>query len=143
MTTVERSIDVAASPADVWAVLSDFGAIGGWAPNVDHSSLMSEQSEGVGTVRRIQTGRTTLVERVVEWDPPSTLGYSLEGLPPVVRSASTTWQVDGSGSGTRVSLLTRVDAGPRPPQKLIARIVSRKMAQASDQMLAGLKETLS
>jgi hypothetical protein len=135
---VVRTADVPAAPADVWAVLSDFGAISAWAANVDHSCLMSDQTEGVGTARRIQTGRTTLVERVLAWQPPSTLSYAFEGLPPVVSSATNTWHVYAIEDGSRVSLTTRVDAGPRPPQKLIAKAVGRKMAQASDEMLAGL-----
>ena len=138
MIEVVRSTDVAASPDDVWAVLSDFGAIGAWADNVDHSCLLSEQTGGVGTARRIQTGRTTLVERVVAWEPPSTLSYVLEGLPPVVQSAVNTWHVYGAEDGSRVSLTSRVDAGPRPPQKVVAKVVGRKLAQASDVMLAGL-----
>jgi hypothetical protein len=137
---VVRTADVAAAPPDVWAVLSDFGAISAWAANVDHSCLMSEQAEGVGTSRRIQTGRTTIVERVVAWEPPSTLSYAMEGLPPVVQSATNTWHVYGTETGSRVSLTSRVDAGPRPPQKLIAKAVGRKLAQASDLMLAGLSE---
>lgn len=138
MIEVVRTADVAAAPAQVWAVLSDFGAISGWADNVDHSCLLSDQTQGVGTARRIQTGRTTLVERVDVWEPPSTLSYGLEGLPPVVQSAHNTWHVYGIDGGSRVSLTTRVDAGARPPQRLVAKAVGSKMAQASDVMLAGL-----
>lgn len=138
MIEVIRSIDVDATPAEVWAALADFGGISAWADNVDHSCLMSDQTEGPGTVRRIQSGRTTLIERVTVWDPPSTLAYAFEGLPPVVQAATNTWHVYAVDSGARVSLTSRVDAGPRPPQQLVARAVGRKLAQASDQMFAGL-----
>jgi hypothetical protein len=140
MIEIVRTADVAAAPADVWRVLSDFGAISAWAANVDHSCLMSEQAEGVGVARRVQTGRTTLVERVLAWEPPATLSYEIEGLPSVVTSVTNTWHVHGTEGGSRVSLISRVDAGPRPPQKLIAKAVGRKLAQASDLMLAGLSE---
>ena len=143
MSEVVRTAEVAAPPDAVWKVLADFGAISAWAPNADHSCLMGEQTEGVGTVRRIQAGRTTLLETVETWDPPTTLSYSLAGLPPVVRSASNTWQIAEAPGGSRVTLTSRVDAGPRPPQKLIARIVGRVLARASDQMLAALKERVT
>ncbi|MDG2112018.1 MAG: SRPBCC family protein, partial [Actinomycetota bacterium] len=105
--------------------------------------LLSNQHEGVGASRRIQTGTTTLVERVVVWESPTTLSYDIEGLPPVVRSATNTWSVAASDGGTRVELTSSVDAGPRPPQKAIAKLVARKMGQASDLMLAGLAGRLS
>ena len=143
MIEVGRACDVGASPSAVWAVLADFAAISSWAANVDHSCLMSDQTEGVGMVRRIQTGRTTLRERVLTWGPPTSLSYALEGLPPVVRSATNTWTVEATPSGSRVSLTSRVDAGPRPPQQLVAKVVGHKLGQASDQLIAGLKAKVS
>jgi carbon monoxide dehydrogenase subunit G len=143
MTTVERTGSIPAPPSEVWAVLADFAAIGTWAPNVDHSCLLTDQEAGVGTARRIQTGRTTLVETVVTWSAPATdepgvLSYSLTGLPKVVRSVTNTWQLTRDAAGTAVTLTSTVDAGPRPPQKVIARVVGRKLASASDEMIAGL-----
>jgi Polyketide cyclase / dehydrase and lipid transport len=143
MTIAARSGSIAARPHEVWAVLADFGAISSWAPNVDHSCLLTEQDAGVGTARRIQTGRTTLVETVAVWTPPTTdspgvLSYSLAGLPRVIRSVTNTWQLTLRGGATVVTLTSAVDAGPRPPQKGIARIVGRRLASASDEMIAGL-----
>lgn len=51
-----------APPARVWQVLAHFGAISAWAPNVDHSCLLTHQAGGVGAIRRIQTRRTTVGE---------------------------------------------------------------------------------
>lgn len=143
MTIVSRRGSIAAPPHDVWAVLADFGAINSWAPNVDHSCLLAEQRSGVGTRRRIQAGRTTLVETVTEWTPPvddapGAMAYTLEGLPKVVHSVTNRWQLTPTGSGTAVMLTSTVDAGSRLPQKAIAWVVARKLASASDEMIAGL-----
>jgi len=138
-TTSTLAIPVAA--ADVWDALADFGEIVRWAPNVDHSCLLSAQTSGVGTVRRIQAGRRTLVERVVEWRPGERLGYDIEGLP-VVRSLRSTWHLDERGARTVVSLTTAVDAGSGPPQKLAAKALSRQLSKVSNQMLGGLDEHL-
>lgn len=143
MSETVRTAVVTADADAVWAVLGDFGAISKWAPNVDHSCLMSEQTDGVGTVRRVQVGRSSLVERVVEWTPGLALAYSIEGLPPVIRTVVNTWSLMAMGSGTRVSLTSRVNAGPRPPQQLIARIAAQRLARASETMLAGLKSHLA
>ena len=138
MATVERTAAVTASPADVWAVLADFGDISQWAGNVDHSCLLSDQTEGVGMTRRIQTDRSTVVETVVTWEPGSMLSYRIGGLPPVIRSVTNTWLLVDSHDTTTVSLTTEIDAGPRPPQQLIAKAVGKRLASASEQMLDGL-----
>ncbi|MEO6629298.1 MAG: SRPBCC family protein [Aquihabitans sp.] len=143
MTEVFRTRNIAGTPAEVWEVLSDFGAISKWAPNVDHSSLQQQPGgpdlASLGLVRRIQTGRRTLLERVVRWDEPRALAYEIEGLPKVVRSLRNEWTlvVDGD-TGTTATLATRLDCGPRPPQQLGARILGRRLAKESDQLLLGL-----
>lgn len=144
MATVVKSTSVLASPDEVWAVLSDFAAISEWASNVDHSCLLSDQTEGVGTVRRIQTGRTTVVETVTRWEPGVALSYALTGLPTVIRSLTNTWTLeplsDAITTSTTVALTTEIDAGSRPPQKGIAKAIGRKLGQASDEMLVGIAE---
>ena len=135
---VTRGTTVDASPDEVWAVLADFDRISHWAADVDHSSYLSDQTEGVGTVRRVQVGRTVLVERVTEWDPPRFLAYDLEGLPPVVGGATNRWALRADGSGTAVLLTSTVDPGVNPPGRLVAPLLARRLAKASDGMLAGL-----
>lgn len=145
MTVVEvvRTGDVEAGIDEVWAVLADFGAIGRWASGVDHSCLMSDRTAGVGTSRRIQVGRVALVERVVEWGPPSALAYAIEGLPPVLRSVVNRWTIEGGDDRARVTLTSMIDAGPRPPQRLVATAAGRRLGTASEQMLEGLDRYLS
>jgi carbon monoxide dehydrogenase subunit G len=142
VATVERTADLRHPPHAVWAVLADFGEISGWAPNVDHSCLMSEQTSGVGASRRIQTGRTTLVETVTEWEPGSRLSYAISGLPVVIRSVTNTWHLEPAGEATKVQLTSEIDTGPRPPQQLVARVVARVLGSASDKMLGGLARYL-
>ena len=140
MTTVERTGLIGAPIDAVWAELSDFAAISSWAPNVDHSCLMTEQSEGVGTVRRIQTDRSTILETVENWEPGVTLTYRITGLPPVIKSVANTWRLGASGDSTMVRLTTDIDTGPKPPQQMIAKVVGRRLAAASEQMIAGLTD---
>jgi hypothetical protein len=133
-----------ARPVDeVWAVLADFGAIGRWAPRVDHSCVLRAPYTGIGATRRVQVGRTTLLERVTVWDESERLAYELEGLPPVVRRAVNEWRLVADGpDATDVTLTSRVDCGTRPPQQAVARIVAARLARESDGMLAGLERHL-
>ncbi len=142
MATVERTGLIEGSAEEVWAVLGDFAAISRWAPNVDHSSLMTEQIEGVGSVRRIQTGGVTVVETVETWEPGVELSYGITGLPPVIKKVTNTWRLGTSGNQTLVRLTTEIDTGPRPPQQVIAKAVGRKLGEASDQMIVGLARHL-
>ncbi len=140
MTTVERTALIEAAPQAIWKVLADFASISAWAPNVDHSCLLTEQEEGVGTTRRIQVGRTTLTETVRSWETGSSLSYTICGLPPIIGSVVNTWRLEPHGDGTHATLTTDIDAGVRPPRQLLARVVGRKLAAASDEMLGGLTE---
>ena len=143
MTTVERRATIGASSDAVWSTLADFHGISRWAPNVDHSCSMTETPLGIGAVRRVQTGRTTLLETIDGWQPGSTLSYEITGLPPVIRSVVTSWTLEARDAGlgrTDVTVRTDVDAGPRPPHRLIAKVVARKFGAAADEMLAGLAD---
>ncbi len=138
MAVVERTATIDATPNDLWAILADFASISHWAPNVDHSCIMTDQSQDVGAVRRIQTGGATVLETVTSWDPSKQLTYTITGLPPVIKQVTNTWRLMPTGSQTRVTLTSDIDAGPRPPQQMVAKMAGRKLGQASDQMLAGL-----
>lgn len=133
----------AASPVEAaWAVLAAFDRIADWAPRVDHSSHLRGPATGVGATRRVQVGRTVLVEEVVAWEPEHRLAYRIEGLPPRLGRLTTTWSLDPTAGGTRVTVSTTVDAGPRPPQQVAARIAARVIGRANRGLLAGLVERL-
>ena len=142
MTTITKTALIDASREEVWAVLSDFASISTWTGFVDHSSLLTEQTEGVGMKRRIQMDRTTVVETVTGWEPGVTFSYAITGLPPIIKSVTNTWRLGGSGTSTMVWITTEVDTGPRPPQQAIARGVARRLAKSSDDMLHGLNAYL-
>jgi uncharacterized protein YndB with AHSA1/START domain len=149
MITVERTRTMAAHQARVWEVLADFDRLAVWADNADHTCWLDDadaDGEMVGRARRVQAGRVVLVETITVWEPPSRLAYDLGGLPSVVRAAINEWRLEvcpTDADSTVVTLATHVDCGPRPPQRLVARIVARRLAGASDVMLDGLAAHLA
>jgi hypothetical protein len=144
MITVARTRAVPTHLTLVWDVLADFDQLAVWADNADHTSWLDEPTgdgEMIGRARRVQAGRVVLVETITVWEPPARLAYDLGGLPPVVRTAVNEWRLavdPGDADSTIVTLATHVDCGPRPPQRLVARIAARRLAGASDVMLEGL-----
>jgi len=138
VTTVECSVDIPADPDDVWAVLADFGDLARWTRPVQHCWLVSDQTEGLGAVRRVQVARMAMIEEIVTWDPERALGYTITGLPPIVRHATNTWTLVPSAGGTRVTLTSEIDTGSRPPLSLVARAIAKRLAVASELMVADL-----
>ncbi|HEX3705950.1 MAG TPA: SRPBCC family protein [Mycobacteriales bacterium] len=137
----KKSKKIAASPAKVWAVLADFPAIVTWAPNVDHSTPATEARGGIGAVRRVQVGRITLMETIVDWRPNQLLSYTVEGLPPVAGSIVTTWDLaeqSGDAKATKVTVTTVVAPRPNPVGRFVARALSRQLGRAAKQMLDGV-----
>jgi uncharacterized protein YndB with AHSA1/START domain len=139
---IERRRTIAASPEAIWDVLADFGAISAWAANIDHSCILVHGAGPVGTTRRIQVGRDTLVERIVECDPPRALAYEIEGLPRRLRAVTNRWTLRPSGVSSVVTLTSTVEIGSRPSQQLAERALCRVLARQSDAMLAGLAKRM-
>ncbi len=148
MASIRRSRTIAAKPQAIWEVLADFGSLGSWAKNVDHSCLLEQGSGGgaIGTARRVQVGRNTVVERITEFDPPHLLGYDVEGLPRQLRRVHNCWQLAQSGDAARplttVSLTSTVEIGSNPLQHLAERAACRLIVKESEALLAGLAKRM-
>jgi carbon monoxide dehydrogenase subunit G len=140
---IDRSRTVAADPKEVWDVLADFGSISSWADNIDHSCILNHGSEPIGTTRRVQIGRNTLVEQITEFEPTRVLAYDVEGLPKRLRRFNNRWSLQPADDGeTIVTLTSTVEIGSGPLRKLAERVVCRVQVRESDVMLAGLANRL-
>jgi Polyketide cyclase / dehydrase and lipid transport len=132
------------APQAIWDVLADFGALSSWADGADHSCVLNRGPDGapLGTTRRVQVGRNTVVERITDFDAPTTLAYNIEGLPKRLRKAVNRWTLSPAGDSTLVTLTSTVEVGSGPPARLAERVMLRFMAKQSDTMLAGLARRL-
>jgi uncharacterized protein YndB with AHSA1/START domain len=135
---IKRTRLIAAKKSKVWATLADFPAIVAWAANVDHSVAATEAHSGIGAVRRVQAGRVTLLETIVDWQPENLLSYTLDGLPPIAGSVLTTWQLEEQGDSTCVTITTVIHNRPNPLSRIVGRALGRQLTKASQQMLSGL-----
>ncbi|ULE33994.1 SRPBCC family protein [Mycobacterium sp. IDR2000157661] len=143
MAAIDRTRKIAATAAQIWDILADFGALSGWVDGVDHSCILTGDPATVGTTRRVQVGRNVLVERISEFDPQVALGYDIEGLPKLLGKVGNRWSLaPTSGDRTLVTITSTVDVGPRLDQQLAERVACRVLARQSDGMLAGLADRL-
>lgn len=104
MADTHRTRTIAARAQEIWDVLADFGSLSSWAPNADHSCILSSGPDGgpVGTARRVQVKRDVLVERITEFDPPLALAYDIEGLPSRLRRVTNRWTLAASAGNSTV-----------------------------------------
>ena len=143
MTQIQRSRTIAAAPQEIWDVLADFGALSSWVDRVDHSCILVHGADGpIGTARRVQMGRQTLVETIVDHDPLRTIAYDIDGLPKRLGRVNNRWTLRGSGNPTVVTLTSTVEIGSGRMQKLAERVMCRLMTRESDGLLAGLATRL-
>ncbi|MDG5481343.1 SRPBCC family protein [Mycolicibacterium gadium] len=143
MARIDRSRTIAAAPQDVWDLLANFGALSTWVDRVDHSCILVHGADGpIGTTRRVQLGRQTLVERIVEFDPPHALAYDIEGLPKQLERVNNRWTLRPSGQSTVVTLTSTVEIGSGRIRELAERAMCRLMTRESDGMLDGLAKRL-
>lgn len=124
-------------------MLADFGALSTWVDRVDHSCILVHGADGhIGTARRVQMGRQTIVERIVDYDPPQTLAYDIDGLPKMLHWVNNRWTLRPSGDATVVTLTSTVEIGSGRIRELAERVMCRLMTRESDGLLAGLAKRL-
>ena len=87
-------------------------------------------------------GRQTLVERIVDWDPPRALAYDIDGLPQRLRRVNNRWTLRPSGDSTVVTVTSTVEIGSGRIEQLAERVMCRLMTRESDGLLAGLAKRL-
>jgi len=138
MPSISKKIDIASSVAEAWEVLASFESISDWADNVSHSCLLSNQLEGVGTCRRIQTGNSSVTEHVTRWEDLRYLSYEIRGLPPVFKQVLNTWSLKPSEIGVQLSLTIEI-VPIRRPATAIAGLACLAFGRVNTGMLKDLK----
>jgi mxaD protein len=118
MATGQAAIDIKGSPDEVWAVVGDFGGIGGWMPGMDSCKVVGED-------RILETLGMTITERLVSKDDGGrALTYAIvDGAP--VESHQAVITVSPSGDASRVTW--DVEAMPDEMADLMATIYQQAL----------------
>jgi mxaD protein len=118
MATGQAAIDIKGSPDEVWAVVGDFGGIGGWMPGMDSCKVVGED-------RILETMGMTITERLVSKDDGGrALTYAIvDGAP--VESHHAVITVSPSGATSRVTW--DVEAKPDEMADLMATIYQQAL----------------
>lgn len=118
MGTGRAEIDVNGSPDKVWALVGDFGGIGGWMPGIDSCRVEGDD-------RILETMGMTITERLVSKDDAGrSLTYSIaDGAP--VESHEAVITVAPSGDGSLVTWV--VEATPDEMADLMATVYQQAL----------------
>jgi carbon monoxide dehydrogenase subunit G len=118
MGTGTAEIDIDGSADEVWAVVGDFGGIGGWMPGIDSCRMEGED-------RILETMGMTITERLVRRDDAGrALTYSIVGGAPV-ESHEAVVTVVPAGDGSHVTWV--VDAKPDEMADLMTTVYQQSL----------------
>ncbi len=128
---------ISKAPADiVWALLADANAYCNWGPwSGSGYEGQSDPPSGVGTIRWMRYGRTTTIEKVLEFENPRRMTYSVEsGIPVRNYVGEVTLTATGQG-GTHIHWNADWD------RTFSGRIVHRKLRSLYPEIVASLIST--
>lgn len=98
--SVSRSVDLPASPREVWSVIGDFQTLDGWHPVVARSR---PEKAGEFEYRHLTTeDGAELTEQLLDKSPHS-YRYRINSGPLPVEHYEATLEVDAQGEGSRVT----------------------------------------
>ncbi|MCI0543125.1 MAG: SRPBCC family protein [Actinobacteria bacterium] len=97
MPSFLHTIDIDATPEQVWAVLGDIGAVDRWIPGVTSVAV-----DGMTRVCTFEDGHTQ-DERILEYSPDTrSYRYHIEGAPLPVTDNTGRFSIDANGGQSRV-----------------------------------------
>jgi carbon monoxide dehydrogenase subunit G len=138
---LQRSVETTASPATVFAYLSDFTTTNEWDPGTVHTERVSGDG-GVGTTYKNTSsfmGRETeLTYEVVRHQPDSLFALRGENSSVV---ANDSMQIAPLGEGSRVTYTA--DFEFKGIGKLVAPLLRPALKKLGDEAEAGLREALA
>lgn len=142
LVRAEGTATVAATPAEIWAVLVDCERWPRWFFGVRSCEATSDPAGGVGSTRRVQlTGGARFEERFIAWEPGALWAFTAESMaPPVFRSLVERVTITEVAPG-RTSVTYRVAFDPvgwlRPTAPILRaglrRTLTRAMGRLGDE----------
>jgi len=146
MPKLEQEIVAGVSTQAVWKVLEQFGNVDQWAPGMSSSSLLGEQSSGVGT-RRVMRHRWgfRIEEEVTRWSNGWGMSFVLTKAPFPMQNVHETWDIEQQNGATRIVTTVTYEMGVGVlgsllDQLLVRFVVEREMRRGLKSLIAFIGE---
>jgi carbon monoxide dehydrogenase subunit G len=141
MARYKATFDTPHSPDEVFAYLSDFANAQEWDPGTVESERLGGGPLGEGTEFRLLASflarKTTLIYRIVEYDPPTAVTFRGENASAVSLDRITFEPSDG---GTRVTY--DADLTLKGWLRVADPLLALAFKRVGDQALAGMRKTI-
>ena len=103
-TTIHNSIEIEASPQQVWDVLTDLDGLAAYDPIVKTSTVIGDERQGIGAMRKCTVNpRNWYKEKITLWEPHQRLEFSIVECNLPMHSLTHTYTIDTTPTGTRVA----------------------------------------
>ncbi|QBJ95810.1 SRPBCC family protein [Rhodococcus sp. ABRD24] len=138
--TLEASIDIAATPQDVWAIVSDLKRMGEWSPQCRKMRVSGEVREGTKTFNINRKGLLVwpTTSKVIRFEPNKAIAFR-------IAENRTVWSytLEATETGTRVIERREAPTGTSQlSQFLIKHVLGGAEAFEAD-MIVGMHATLA
>lgn len=138
--TLEASIEIAATPQDVWTIVSDLKRMGEWSPQCRKMRVSGEVREGTRTVNLNRKGLLVwpTTSKVVRFEPNKAIAFRINE-----NHTIWTYTLEPTATGTRVVERREAPTGTtRVSQFLIKTVLGGSDAFEAD-MVEGMNATLA
>ena len=137
--TLEATIDIAATPDKVWAVVSDLGRMPEFSPTTLKMIPLGTPRAGTWTVNFNKVGRKyyPTTSRIVRYEPDQAFAFRMN-------ENGTVWSytLEPTAAGTRVTERRDVPNGVRKPVRLMIDALLGGEQKFEADLVAGMNETL-
>jgi uncharacterized protein YndB with AHSA1/START domain len=134
---VERTVDIAASPAVVWRFIADHVAWPTWFTAIDNVEVLGSPT-GVGGGRRVTVKKLALVEEFTAWDENEHFAFAvITSKIPILDTMAESVRIEPTGAGCRVNYRQGLQAKRGMGKAL--ELMWKPAAKGLDEALANLK----
>ncbi|MCH9815522.1 MAG: SRPBCC family protein [Actinomycetia bacterium] len=142
MGSFSESVLISAPQEQVWAALSEIGAIADWNPGVRESHLIGDQAEGLGAARYCDLGgKNYLHESVVEYQEGEALTMRVDETNLPFKSVDIRFTLRSVAAETEVTVSPAYTLKYGPMGTILDRLAVRKQyARGMVSLLQGLKK---
>ncbi len=125
MTTIETSIDIAAKPGEVWAVLTEFDRYGTWNPFI--TKVSGEPKLGATVTVHVGFGQAALPIKaeIITFRPDQELVWRSKLIAPGLFDRDHTFRIEQSGTGCTLKQI-QTFMGPMAP---VAGVLTSEMVR--------------